>query len=329
MTGLLLAFGAAAILSGAYLFTNAVEWAGYRLELGEGAVGATLAAVSTALPESVVPIVAVLRGGPDSDDVAIGAIIGAPFMLATIAMALVGVTALTFSRRRAQGLRLAVHRPTLRRDLLCFLGLLGVALSLGLWGPAPLRYVAAPLFVVAYAGYLVVTLRHGGKRQSHEQLPALVADPSKHDPPANWTIALQFVFGLVLIIGGAHVFVEQLLSVAESLDASPLVLALILAPLATELPEKLNSVLWIREGKDSLALGNITGAMVFQSAVPVAIGVAFTDWKLDGLAALAAAIALAGALVALWSLHARRRFSVPAIGAWVALFAIFAATVAA
>ncbi len=61
------------------------------------------------------------------------------------------------------------------------------------------------------------------------------------------------------------------------------ILALIIAPIATALPEKLNSVLWVRQGKDTLALGNITGAMVFQSCNPVAFGIAFTAWVLGRL----------------------------------------------
>ena len=66
----------------------------------------------------------------------------------------------------------------------------------------------------------------------------------------------------------------------------------LIAPLATELPEKANSILWIRGGKDALALGNITGAMVFQATIPVAVGIAFTDWRLDRFAVLAGAIAV-------------------------------------
>jgi cation:H+ antiporter len=71
-------------------------------------------------------------------------------------------------------------------------------------------------------------------------------------------------------------------------------IALVLAPLATELPEKFNSVIWLRGDKDTLALGNITGAMVFQSSVPVSLGLAFTSWSLDLLNALSAALALLG-----------------------------------
>jgi cation:H+ antiporter len=62
---------------------------------------------------------------------------------------------------------------------------------------------------------------------------------------------------------------------------SPLILSLIIVPVATELPEKFNSFLWIREGKDTFAIGNITGAMVFQSCIPVTIGVIFTEWTID------------------------------------------------
>ncbi|HKT84405.1 MAG TPA: hypothetical protein VJQ84_11260, partial [Solirubrobacterales bacterium] len=79
----------AVILAGALLFTNAVEWLGHRLELGEGAVGSLLAAVGTAMPETLIAIVALLKVTEGSEDVAVGAIVGAPFLLGTLAMLLV------------------------------------------------------------------------------------------------------------------------------------------------------------------------------------------------------------------------------------------------
>src|ERR687891_2336084 len=117
----LLAASFAIILAGALLFTNAVEWLGDRLAIGEGAVGSLLAAVGTAMPESFIPIVAGIRGAEGSADVAIGAIVGAPFLLATIAMMLVGLAALGYRRRRAQDRQLVAHGPTLERDLAFFL----------------------------------------------------------------------------------------------------------------------------------------------------------------------------------------------------------------
>ena len=89
MEAFLLLASFAVILAGALLFTNAVEWAGNRLEIGEGATGSLLAAVGTAMPETLIPIVAIIGGAEGAEDVAIGAIIGAPFLLATVVMALV------------------------------------------------------------------------------------------------------------------------------------------------------------------------------------------------------------------------------------------------
>ncbi len=81
------------------------------------------------------------------------------------------------------------------------------------------------------------------------------------------------------------------------------VLSLIITPIATELPEKFNSVLWISRGKDTLAMGNLTGAMVFQSSVITAIGIVLTPWKLDTLALSSALLALGAAMIPYISLH--------------------------
>jgi len=74
--------------------------------------------------------------------------------------------------------------------------------------------------------------------------------------------------------------------------------ALVLAPLATELPEAANSLIWTKDGKDVIALGNVAGAMVFQSTVPVTIGVLLTPWQLGQFGTVAAVFALlSGALI--------------------------------
>src|SRR6188768_4337946 len=100
--GFLLLMSFAVILAGALVFTNAVEWLGHRLDMGEGATGSILAAVGTAMPETLIPVVAIIGGSEGSEDVAIGAIIGAPFLLATIAMAIIGTSAVIYRKRRPQ-----------------------------------------------------------------------------------------------------------------------------------------------------------------------------------------------------------------------------------
>jgi len=327
---LLLFVSFAVILAGALLFTNAVEWIGHKLELGEGAVGSILAAVGTAMPETLIAIVALIGAKKGSDQVAIGAIVGAPFLLGTLAMGLVGLFAYLYRDRRAQGLRLNAHGPTLERDLLAFLCFFALSLALAWGAPESIRYPVGVLALLAYPVYIWRTLLHGGEVQAHGSLDPLVFErrPENRGNPALVFCVIQLLVGLGAMIGGAHLFVEELLHIAESLGIEAVVLALILAPLATELPEKVNSFFWVREGKDALALGNITGAMVFQSTIPFGIGLLFTDWELSGNAALSIVLGLAGGFLAYEMLHRRDRFALPAVLAWFALYSAFIIVVA-
>jgi cation:H+ antiporter len=317
------------ILAGALLFTNAIEWIGHKLNLGEGAVGSLLAAVGTALPETLIAIVA-LVGATRSEAVAIGAIVGAPFLLATLAMGLVGLTAYLYRRKRPQGIRLRAHVPTLDRDLAFFMVFFGLALALGFGAPEAIRIPAGIVGVASYFAYVVFTVRNPGPLHPDETLNPLImlrGEQRAAEPPL-WLAVIQCLVGLGAMVGGAHLFVEELLHVAESLGVEAIILSLILAPLATELPEKVNSVIWVREGKDALALGNITGAMVFQSTIPVGIGLIFTDWNLSGNAAISVALGLAGGLLAYWALRLRDRFELAPVLGWFALYGAFIVVVA-
>jgi cation:H+ antiporter len=328
MEVVLLVASFAVILAGALVFTNAVEWAGVKLNIGEGATGSLLAAVGTAMPETLIPIVAIIGGAEGSEEVAIGAIIGAPFLLATVAMALVGISALIYRHRRPQGTGLRANVEVLDRDLVFFLVFFAGGAAIGIGVPDGLQIPLALGFVAAYGYYVRRTLLGGGAVQEVETIGPLYLDRTGADEPPMATVVLQLVVGLAAIVGGAHLFVEELIHVAESLGVEPLVLSLVLAPLATELPEKANSFFWVRDAKDSLALGNITGAMVFQSTIPIAFGLALTEWELDEFALVSAGLGLAGGVLAYWALRLRDRFEPLAIALWSALFAAFIVYVA-
>lgn len=324
MSSLLMVVSFVVILLGAKLFTNAVEWAGLRLGMVEGAVGSLLAAVGTAMPETMIAVIALFAATSDSKEVAIGAIVGAPFMLATVAMVVVGVSAAAYSRRRPQGSKLVVLEQIGRRDLNFFVFAFSAAFLVTLVPTEMIRFSLAAILIFAYLAYFWRTLREEGAITGEVDPLTFARRASR---PALGLILLQLIIALGLIVGGATVFIDALIEIAESLGASPLVLSLILAPLATELPEKANSVFWVREGKDTLALGNITGAMVFQSTLPVSLGLIFTDWKLDGVAQVSILLGVAGALVVGAFLRLRGAISLPAIAAAAALYGLFIAYV--
>jgi len=318
VTALLLFLSFVLIVGGAILFTNAVEWAGRNLNMGEGPVGSLLAAVGTALPESLIPIVAVLAGA-EGEDVAIGAIIGAPFMLGTVAMVLIAGSALVYSKSRESGREINTDKRAVRRDLGFFLPCFAVAIALGVVDSRVLDFIGVGGLLLAYGVHVWRTIKKGADAEEEEPQP-LYFDTSKDDPPNKLQLIGQLVVGLLMIVGGAELFVEELKKVAETVGLAPLALSLVLAPLATELPEKLNSVIWIRRGKDSLAVGNVTGAMAFQSTVPVAFGLAVTEWSLEPAAVIAGVLGLLGGALALWRLSVGR-MGPAAVAAWTVLFA--------
>ncbi len=304
----LLVVSIAIILAACELFTNSIEWLGKKLNLGEGAVGSILAAVGTALPETMLPMIAILLVGSEAaHEIGIGAILGAPFMLSTAAFFVTGTAVLIFSRRGRRTPLMRINTTILGRDMRFFLIVYLVAFGSAFIDPAlsglglsaiPPHWVkvAIAVFLVSLYIYYVLRTLSGDESLGGENLNPLYF-ARKVEVPSLGMVLLQVFISLGMIIGGARVFVTNMEAVAAALGASPLVLALIIAPLATELPEKFNSVLWVRDSKDTLAMGNISGAMVFQSCIPVAVGLVLTEWQLDQYALASVLIALTSTLV--------------------------------
>jgi cation:H+ antiporter len=288
------------ILIGSELFTNGVEWVGERLHIAEAAVGSLLAAVGTALPETFIPAVALLGGAEDPaahSAVGVGAIVGAPLMLSTLALFVMGMAGLAFRKRRDQ-VALKVPREHVRRDLSFFLPVFLALILLGLFHFSPLvRHMVAIALLAIYASYSVLMLRLSRSPEIELEHGLYIERIFSGDPlhPRLASSITQVAAGVIAILFGAREFVDQIVLLSAHLGVSPGVLSLILSPLATELPEKYNSVVWIRQRKDHLALANITGAMVFQSCIPVALGLVFTPWHLTAPELLAGAIGLASA----------------------------------
>ena len=295
MTVVLLLGSLLFILGGAVLFTNGVEWLGKKFNLNEGTVGSVLAAVGTALPETMIPIIAIFFGtGADAHAIGVGAILGAPFMLSTVAMFLAGFSALVFKRRENRR-ELMVNGTVFKRDLMFFLPFYALAL-LASFLPYAGKVVVAVVLVGAYIYYLIITITAPAGEENGHELDRCYFAPRHNDPPTV-AVVLQVVVALIMIVLGADEFVKGIEMVAKSAGISPLVLSLVIAPIATELPEKFNSIIWIRDQKDTYALGNITGAMVFQSTLIPAFGILFSEWHLDFYAGLSGVLALAAGLL--------------------------------
>jgi len=176
----------------------------------------------------------------------------------------------------------------------------------------------AVLLLGIYAYYVKQHFDAEAGEEQDEELPPLRLaglDPlgKREDPgtPRLRVVNLQVILALLCIVGGAWLFVGAVEDLATSLGVSQLLLALVIAPIATELPEKFNSLIWVRQGKDTLAMGNITGAMVFQSAIPTVVALVFAgaSWHISSdswIAFLSAGIAFL-AVAAIFGPMWRRR----------------------
>ncbi len=283
---LTLIFYLVVIVAASEIFTNAVESIGKGLNLSEGVSGSIFAAVGTALPETIVPLVAVLsgRGEQVNEEVGVGAILGAPFMLSTLAVFLAGAAAWSFGKRRKKT-TIDPERSGLQRDLRFFLFsfILAFLVAFTPYEMRGLRVFVAILLISTYVYYVHRTLKAS---------PGLVKEG--HNTEARRALYLsilfrehllltlaQIIIAIALIIIGAKGFVSGLEALGDFIHMPVIALSLLIIPIATELPEKINSIIWIRHGKDTMAVGNITGAMVFQGSLLPAIGIFLTPWTIN------------------------------------------------
>lgn len=327
LTTLWFLLSAGAIYAACEYFVNGIEWLGRKFRLDATATGTVLAAFGTALPESAVTFIAVVLGHtPEQRDIGVGAALGGPLVLGTIAYAVVGV-ALWSNRRRLQreSAMVKVDSVRLARDQRWFLSIFVVKCALGLVAFA-LKPWLGVLFLAAYALYVWRELRTGDTSPEEEALEPLKFQPGAADP-ALWRVLAQSGLALAVIAIASRVFVTQIEVIGLALGLSAHIVALVLSPVATELPETVNALIWVRQGKERLALANISGAMMIQATIPSSLALFFTPWLFDAPLIVAGALTTV-AVAYLWWLfqrgHVNARWLVP-VGLLYALFAAFVA----
>jgi cation:H+ antiporter len=289
------------ILIAAEVFTNALEHLGEKLGISEGVTGSIFAAVGTALPETLVPLLAIFAGTANikaNHEIGVGAILGAPLMLSTLSISLM---AMSVWKRRGTSGHLRPERTGLTRDLNYFIAAFAVATS-ALFLPLDNTLVRTTLgvgMILIYVAYVWQTIAASSDLVDDGHATEADGDifMSKLGLPNNMAvIVLQLLVGLALLVAGAKGFINGVEEASALLGISTLMLSLLIIPIATELPEKVNSILWIRKGKDTLAFGNITGAMVFQGTLLPAIGILAGIWHNQAGVLSGIIITLIGAL---------------------------------
>jgi cation:H+ antiporter len=309
------------VIVAADAFTNAVEWIDARTGLTSSAAGAVVAAVGSSLPETIVAFIAlVILRDARSHAIGVGTVVGAPFMLGTVILSLMGVLAIARAKRDGnQSLAIPVAPTVVGAGL--FIATFALALAASFVRDHRAHVGAAVLVMVAYAGYLVYHLRIVEPEAEIAPPPLRIA-PRAREPSVSLML-VQLVISLGLSALASRWLVAALSLASIQYAIAPFVISFFVSPFATELPEATNIVLWSRRREDTLAMNNVLGAMMFQSSIALAIAMVATPWVLPPLAYVAGVALLAAVGLLLAVTVARRRVEPLALVACGAFYVAF------
>lgn len=269
------------------LFTNSIEHLGKKFNLDESATGSILAAAGTALPETILPLIAIFQvKGNNSNGIEIGtgAILGSSFLLSAFALFISALAFIFFQKQKLKN-PLNINFENFSRDYKFFIVAYFIAITSTFINEKNLKIIIGAFLICYWIFYAIKTISKSNENEVEENCPNLYFAFSNKNLENNiFIILLQTIFSLFLLFISSKLFVDEIQAFSTLTKISPLVVSLVLSPLATELPEITNSIIWIKNKKDSLAISNITGAMVYQASICTSIGLIFTDWKFNSIA---------------------------------------------
>lgn len=237
---LLLIFGIVVVLKSADWLTNGAVGLATKLGISQIVIGLTIVAIGTSMPEFFVSIVSAIKGTPD---LAVGNIVGSNIFNVLL---IVGVAATVAP--------IAIQRATVRRDIPIAI-VASIMLTFMMLDDNISRIDALILFA-AFIAFIWITLRNS-KNDANEK------DASTKKVIPTWKSVLFIIFGLVGLVLGSNIFVDNASSLAHGWGISDAVIGLTIVAGGTSLPELATSAVAARKGDSGIAIGNVLGSNVF------------------------------------------------------------------
>lgn len=238
MMYLLLLVGFILLLKGADFFVDGSSSIAGILRVPSIVIGLTIVAMGTSAPETAVSITAGLAG---NSDISLGNIVGSNiFNLLMV----IGVSALLRP--------ITTHKDMLRRDLWWNVAVSAVLFLLLLDGR--LNRLEGVLLLAGMAAYLFIVIR------------SAIRDRSDAEPIRQLSVnrsILYIIGGLIAIIFGGNLVVDNASLIARSLGMSDTLVGLTIVAIGTSLPELMTSIVAARKGDSGIALGNAVGSCIF------------------------------------------------------------------
>lgn len=272
---ILLVAGFVMLIKGADWFVDGAAGIAARFGIPQLVIGLTIVAMGTSAPEAAVSINAAMSGNAG---ITIGNIIGSNILNVFL---ILGITAAITT--------VAVQHSTVKWEM-PFMHVITIVLAvLGVTGGEIVLWegiVLWALFLV-YLGYLFRMARNGSTEEETEELLPL------------WKQLLMLVVGIVCIVFGSDLTVDNATIIAEALGMDDRLIGLTIVAFGTSLPELVTSVTAARKGKADIAIGNIVGSNIFNILFVVGTTALITPVAFAKGFIIDSAIALAAGLI-LW-----------------------------
>ena len=269
----LLVMGLVVVLKGADWLTDGAVNIASRFGVSQMVIGLTIVAMGTSMPELCVSMVSALKGTPD---LAVGNVVGSNTLNTLL---IVGCSALVAP--------IMVKRSSVRRDIpfavLASLLMLIFCLDGGID-----RLDAALLFIL-FAVFMFVTLKYGKNEGTEAKTTAAPLGKA----------ALLLVVGLVCLILGSNLFVDNASFIASTLGVSDAVIGLTIVAGGTSLPELATSMVSAKKGNSDIAIGNVIGSNVFNILMIIGVTGLVKPMHIKGITSLDLIVMLASMLL-LW-----------------------------
>jgi cation:H+ antiporter len=269
---LIMLFWLAELTGASYVLSYGAEH--LSIKYGAKFVGRTLLSVATTLPEIAIVVYAAAAG---SYGTAIGAGLGSNLLMMTLGLAIMLIVATTrLSKAPQKGLDVS----TFKLDKIFLLVTAVVSAALFLDG---YNYIDGLIFSGMFAAYLALAVWEMKKEK--EKARTEVKSASGHEVVAVETHAISgrqmtkaafaFAAGTMGIFIGAEPFINSLQGFSIESGVSVIVLAVIISPIAGEMPEKISMILLARKGAAgaSIAVANVLGSKILNNTLLLAVAV--------------------------------------------------------
>ena len=236
---ILLVLGFVMLIKGADWFVDGAAGIAARFGIPQLVIGLTIVAMGTSAPEAAVSITAATTGNAG---ITIGNVIGSNILNVLL---ILGVTAAITT--------VAVQKSTVKIEM-PFMHIITIVLAvLGFTGGQIVLWEGIVLwgFFLVYLGYLFNMAKKGNvEEEVAEMLPL-------------WKQLLMLVIGIVCIVFGSDLTVDNATILAEALGMDDRLIGLTIVAFGTSLPELVTSATAAKKGNADIAIGNIVGSNIF------------------------------------------------------------------